>query len=132
MICRCTKPSDDNFKWYGGRGISVCSDWALKYDSFREWAISNGYSEKMTIDRINPDGNYSPDNCQWVDMITQANNRSNNHIVQYQGHNYTVAQFAKTFGFSPSTIFNRLKLGWDIVQIINVPEKRKETDAIHA
>lgn len=122
MINRCTNLRNVNFKWYGGRGISVCSEW-LKYDAFRRWALASGYTDTMTIDRVDLGGNYCPENCRWVDMKTQANNRTNNRNIRFQGEVYTVAQLAETFGISSATIFNRLRLGWTPERIISTPER---------
>ena len=66
MKTRCTCPSVTYFHRYGGRGISVCQEWKESYEVFREWALANGYSDNLTIDRINNDGNYEPSNCQWI------------------------------------------------------------------
>lgn len=70
---RCSNPNDFNYKWYGGRGISVCEEWANSYIVFKTWAMANGYKDNLTIDRINNMGNYEPSNCQW---ITQSENSS--------------------------------------------------------
>lgn len=80
---RCYNKHLKAYKYYGGRGIRVCEEWNNSYPAFREWAYKNGYQEitlpngnnKLTIDRINNDGNYEPSNCRWVDMATQNKNK---------------------------------------------------------
>jgi hypothetical protein len=86
MNQRCSNPSDKNYNRYGGRGISVCDEWREDFQAFYEWAIANGYDEtapvgECTIDRIDNDKGYAPDNCRWVDLKTQQNNKSNNRKV---------------------------------------------------
>ena len=81
MIQRCYNPKHTAYKRYGGRGITVCNEWRNSFQKFHEWAMETGYDEnaafhKCTIDRIDNDKGYSPDNCRWVDMKTQRHNRS--------------------------------------------------------
>ena len=85
ILNRCYTKSNSHYERYGGRGISVCDEWKNSYEAFKEWAYANGYDENAkfgdcTIDRINNDGNYEPNNCRWVDMKTQANNTRRNTI----------------------------------------------------
>ena len=88
MKNRCYNKKLDCYKYYGGRGISVCKEWRESYEVFRDWALSNGYKEiilpngnnKLTIDRINNNGNYEPNNCRWVDMKVQNSNKRNSKI----------------------------------------------------
>lgn len=72
---RCFNTKAANFQYYGGRGITMCNEWQVDYNSFREWAIANGYNDNLSIDRINVNGNYEPSNCRWVNSYLQANNR---------------------------------------------------------
>lgn len=80
MLARCYHPQNKSFHNYGGRGITVCDEWRNSYEAFRDWALATGYDEKAprgqcTIDRIDVNGNYCPENCHWVDMKTQAANK---------------------------------------------------------
>lgn len=82
MINRCYNKNSDDYKYYGGRGIIICDEWLNDYPAFKDWAYNNGYDDKATIgectiDRIDVDKNYSPDNCRWVDMKIQSQNRRN-------------------------------------------------------
>lgn len=75
MRDRCRNPKNKSFDRYGGRGITVCDEWQNSFETFRDWALSHGYADHLSIDRINVNGNYQPDNCQWATSKEQANNR---------------------------------------------------------
>ena len=75
MKTRCAYPSHTSYKNYGGRGISVCAEWRGSFEAFRDWSLANGYQDDLTIDRINPDGDYEPNNCRWATMREQALNK---------------------------------------------------------
>lgn len=81
MRQRCNYPSKPEYKYYGGRGIKVCDEWARDFDTFYRWAMANGYAEHLTIDRIDVNGNYEPSNCRWVTMKEQAINKRNTRCV---------------------------------------------------
>lgn len=107
MRTRCNNPNYDKYQWYGGKGISVCPEWD-SFNAFQEWALNNGYRDDLTLDRIDVNGNYTPENCRWVDRKEQANNRTSNRMVTYRGKTQSVQLWAEELGFAPSTLYRRL------------------------
>lgn len=108
MIARCSNVKTKCYPYYGGRGIIVCEEW-LDYDNFYEWAMSNGYDDTLTIDRINVNGNYNPNNCRWVDKEVQANNTRANVYIG----NMTLAQYSRKIGVNYDCVKGRLYRGDD-------------------
>ena len=86
---------------------------------FYNWAIQNGYKENLTIDRIDVNGNYEPNNCRWASYKEQLNNKRNNHYLFYNGENLTISQWTDKLKLPPHLIFNRLKRGWSIERALN-------------
>lgn len=117
MRYRCNNKNDSK---YGGRGISVCDEWN-DYVVFREWALSHGYSEELTIDRIDVNGNYCPDNCRWVSLADQAINRRNNRKFTINGETHALSEWCKIYNVSYYAIHNRVSNGWDVVSALTVP-----------
>lgn len=125
MRQRCKNKNTDAFEYYGGRGISVCDEWDKSFDAFYQWAIDNGYGEKLTIDRINVNGNYTPDNCKWSTIKEQNNNRRNNRVLCFNGVSKTVTEWAEEVGIDARTISHRiLRDGWTIENALTVTPKR--------
>ena len=114
MISRCYHMTNNRYERYGARGVCVCDAWLNDKTTFFEWAFSNGYSKDLTIDRIDVNGNYEPSNCRWVTTKEQANNRTNNRIVEYNGKYHTLGEWSEITGIKLTTIWARLKNGWDI------------------
>lgn len=110
MVSRCHGKAD-SFRFYGARGISVCDEWRGSPKAFCDWADANGYAKGMQIDRIDADGDYSPQNCRWVTAKQNSNNRRSNRIVSLRGEQMTVSQAADAIGVSYSRFYKRLSRG---------------------
>lgn len=97
MCNRCNRPDNQEYSTYGGRGIKVCEEWLGEngFLKFAEWALNNGYKENLTIDRIDNNKGYCPDNCRWVDIFVQANNKRNTRFIKINGEIDTVANMAR-------------------------------------
>lgn len=106
MKQRCTNPKCYNYKAYGGRGISYTEEWE-SYDNFYNWAMDSGYTDDLTIDRIDVNDNYSPDNCKWSTREEQDRNRQNTIRVTINNENMLLMDAAKTFGFPYQTLLYR-------------------------
>lgn len=111
MKKRCYQVGTDGYENYGGRGIKVCDEWKDNPVAFYKWAIESGFSEELTLDRIDVNGDYCPENCRWATMTQQARNRRNNRIVEYNGRKMTCAEYLETTGASRGAICWRLNEG---------------------
>ena len=133
MKQRCNNINSCGYERYGGRGISICEEWNDKegFINFYNWSMENGYSEELTIDRINNDGNYEPDNCRWVDYYTQLNNFSRNVKITFNGETHSLSEWGriKPNGLNYNTLRSRLREGWDIEKAFTEPKHTKVKDA---
>lgn len=111
MICRCYKASATSYKRYGAKGIKVCDEWKNNKSKFFEWAFKNGYSEELTLDRIDVSNGYSPDNCRWATYKEQANNTSKTIFLTFNGCKKSLHEWADYLGLKPATIWARLQRG---------------------
>lgn len=100
MKKRCYYKNSVGYKNYGGRGITVCKEWKDDYSKFKEWALSNGYSENLTLDRIDTNKNYSPENCKWSTRTEQNRNKRNNKLINYKGKLLTQSEVCEITGLS--------------------------------
>jgi hypothetical protein len=112
MKARCYDPTNPRYYCYGQRGITVCDEWRNNFEAFYIWAITNGYQEGLSIERINNDGNYEPDNCKWATQIEQANNKSCNIRIKIGDEEKNIAEWARVAGIPTSTMWARVKRGW--------------------
>ena len=118
MKRRCNDNTLSCYKNYGGRGIGICNEWESDYINFRNWAMSAGYNDTLTIDRINVNGNYEPSNCRWSTYREQNNNRSNNRIMTINGYTSSLADICRKYNVKYKMVWKRLKLGWSLEDAI--------------
>ena len=123
MRQRCRNRNGNRSKSYVDKGITVCEEWS-EYSSFRKWALANGYKEGLTLDRIDNDGHYEPSNCRWVTYAVQANNKSSNHYLEFEGRTRTLSEWSKEVGISNDTLKRRIYSGWDIEKALTTPVRK--------
>ena len=118
MKSRCYAKCNKTNSAYGAKGITVCDEWKNSFITFKNWAINNGYTDDLSIDRINNDGNYEPSNCRWVGRHTQLRNTSRNVYVSFKGVDMVATDVAKDVGINKRTLFKRLQNGMEIEQAV--------------
>lgn len=128
---RCYNPNCKEYKYYGGRNITMCEEWKNNYSVFRDWAIGLGYDPtaprgEYTIDRIDVNGNYEPSNCRLATVKTQMNNTRSNHILELNGVAHTISEWSEITNLSQSCISQRINIfGYDVETALTKPSKRK-------
>lgn len=125
MKQRCYNNNIPQYKDWGGRGIAVCDEWRDDFQAFYDWSMANGYDDNLSIDRIDNDGNYEPNNCQWATRKQQARNKRNNVYITYKGVSKTANEWAEYLGVNPNSFKNRISRKWDIDKIFNQPYRRR-------
>lgn len=127
MLQRCYDTKFKFYHHYGGRGIRVCPEWQ-HYEPFRDWALSNGYEDGLSIEREDVNGNYTPDNCKWIPMSEQANNKRRTVHVEWDGETVTLRDLADQYGLERMILYCRIvKMGWSIEDAINRPVAKKKS-----
>lgn len=111
MKSRCLNNKHKSYSDYGGRGISVCEEWIISFQAFMEWALSNGYKDTLTIERIDTNGNYVSSNCRWATTKEQGSNKRNIRFLVIKGESRSISEWAELSGISKSTIRSRLQIG---------------------
>ena len=134
MKQRCNNPNATGFSRYGGRGITVCDEWKNNYSAFREWALSHGYADDLTIDRIDNDKDYFPDNCQWATKAQQVRNRApytqpnyNRKLYSIKGITRTAQEWSEEIGISQNAFYKRILKGWSDEQMLQPNRYGKES-----
>lgn len=128
MKDRCSNVNRDRYKDYGGRGITYCKEW-VDFKCFYSWAIDNGYKENLTIDRINVNGNYEPNNCRWITNKEQQNNKRYHHLFLFNGEIKNLAQWGEETGLPYDIIWRRIQDGFDSSEVLSpIKDKYKIND----
>lgn len=128
MRQRCNNPNKPDYEYYGGGGITVCSMWD-NFIEFEKWAYKKGYTDDLTIDRINVNEGYSPNNCRWVDMKTQDRNTTRNRRLTFKGETHCLSEWGEIMGISHKTIGNRINAyGWSIERALTTPVRGSENE----
>lgn len=111
MKSRCNNPAHKNYNHYGGRGIKICTEWEEDFPTFRDWALTHGYKENLTIDRRNNNGNYTPDNCWWATQSQQMNNTNRCRYVTIGDVTMSLTRWCQHYGISVHSVRQRISRG---------------------
>lgn len=122
MRQRCSNPNADHFDRYGGRGIAVCDRWQ-DFDTFVA-DVWPSYSEGMTLERIDNDGPYAPENCRWASRKEQSQNTSVTRLITYNGETLSMREWSRRLGMGSTTLLFRLRRGWSVERAITEPVHR--------
>lgn len=122
---RCNNQRSADYKYYGARGIKVCIDWQNDFLSFYNWALNNGWDKKLSIERVDNDKGYSPENCIWATQKIQARNTRKCNRLTFNGQTFCISEWAEkksTIGLTSHIISGRIRLGWDVEKILTTPK----------
>lgn len=122
MKARCYNKNRWNYQYYGARGIKICDEWKNNYQAFKKWALENGYQDNLSIDRIDVNGNYCPENCRWTTDKEQKNNTRRNHYITYNGKTQSMSKWAEELNISYTVLRARINRSkWSIEKAFTKP-----------
>lgn len=124
MRRRCLSKKCQDYHYYGGRGITICPEWD-DYAVFHSWAYANGYTDSLTLERIDNDGNYEPSNCKWATRKEQARNTRQNHYITYNDKTLTLMEWSEILGIHWGTLLGRLRRGWSIEKTLTTSKSKE-------
>lgn len=119
MKQRCYCLSCKDYPRYGGRGVIICDEWRIDFNKFQDWSLQNGYSDDLTIDRIDVNGNYEPSNCRWTSPKTQSRNMRTNKNITYNGETHCIAEWAEITGIPRKCLEYRIRNWFDLDRVFN-------------
>lgn len=129
---RCYHESHPAYKSYGARGVKMCNEWLNSFEAFAEWSLSNGYRDELTIERVDNNGDYEPENCKWIRLGEQAKNRRSNIMITYQSETHNLSEWCEKYKKDYRLVYNRIhKNKWDFERAMFEPvhvEKRNRRD----
>ena len=125
MLSRCSNSHLTCWDRYGARGITVCAEWKNDFMSFYDWAMSHGYSDDLTLDRIDYNKNYEPSNCRWATRKEQANNTSRCRFITIENETKTMMEWCEITGVNYNTARDRIRHGWDPIKAVLTPSNPK-------
>lgn len=132
MKARCNRPTHARYRYYGARGIKVCEEWAnleTGFDAFADWALSHGYTNEMTIERVDVNGDYCPENCKWISMPEQARNKTSTFWVEYKGEKISLSELCERFNLNYQTVHDRLtERGMTVEEAVEKPIRENVTE----
>ena len=129
MLRRCYEKNRKEYSNYGGRGITVCDEWR-KFEMFHKWALENGYSDNLEIDRIDSNGNYESNNCHWITRNRNQLNKRNNHLITIDDKTMCITEWVEQTGLSLSTFKKRIKSGWSGKNLLLLPDSSRRLNKI--
>lgn len=126
MKNRCYCKGETSYKYYGAKGVTVCDEWRNDFKAFYDWTISHGYSDELTLDRVDVNGNYEPTNCRWITMKEQSRNKSNNRYLSYNGKTQCIVDWANEVKIDRRTITRRIDIfGWSVEKALTTPVRKR-------
>ena len=132
MIERCYTDRP-RYKHYFHKGIRVCDEWRNSFVEFRKWSLAHGYADNLSIDRIDPNGNYEPSNCRWITMADQMNNRTTSVFLTAFGETHTISEWSRITGIREGTIRSRISRSrWSAEKALSEKTKQGDENAHHA
>lgn len=125
MKKRCYNKNCKSYKDYGARGIEIYDEWLNNFESFYNWANNNGYTDTLTIDRINVNGNYEPNNCRWATQTQQVRNSRHNRYFTYKGETHCLSEWCEILGLKYKNVIARInQYNWSIEEALELKERK--------